>query len=76
MKYIKQQIEKQVLELGKAWSAILLTGPGQVEKITMLWGLVKREDNGRKYVSLDDLNTQEVAKSDLNKFLKIHKPSV
>ena len=76
MKYIKRQIEKQVLELSKTWSVILLTGSSQAEKTPMLWVLAKREDAGRKYVSLDDLNAQGVTKSDPNEFLKLHKPSV
>lgn len=72
MKYIKRQIEKQVLELNKTWSVIFMTGARQVEKIAMFWGLVKRENARRKYVFLDNLNAREVAKSDLNS----HKLSV
>lgn len=76
MEYINRHMEKKVLELSKSYSAILLTGPRQAGKTTMLRLLSKRENIGREYVSLDDLNTRDMAKNDPALFLQIHKPPV
>ncbi|HBQ63800.1 MAG TPA: ATPase [Clostridiales bacterium] len=76
MKYIKRHMEDQVLALSKSWPAILLTGPRQAGKTTMLRELAARENAGRKYVSLDDLNMREMAKTDPKMFLQLHKPPV
>lgn len=76
MKYIKRHMEDQILALSKSWPAILLTGPRQAGKTTMLKELAAREGNGREYVSLDDLNMREMAKTDPKMFLQLHKPPV
>lgn len=76
MKYIKRHLEKVVLELSKSWPAILLTGPRQAGKTTMLRKLSERESIGREYVSLDDLTVREMAKSDPKMFMQLHKPPV
>lgn len=76
MKYIKRHMEEIVLSLSKSWSVILLTGPRQAGKTTMLKELAIREGVGRKYVSLDDLNMREMAKTDPKMFLELHKPPV
>jgi len=69
-------MEDQVLELSKTWPALLITGPRQAGKTTMLKNLSQREGIGREYVSLDDLNLRELAKSDPKMFLQLHKPPV
>lgn len=76
MKYIKRHMEDIVLTLSKSWPAILLTGPRQAGKTTMLKELANREGIGREYVSLDDLNMREMAKNDPQMFLQLHKPPV
>ena len=76
MSYIKRHMEDQVLELSKTWPALLITGPRQAGKTTMLKNLSQREGIGREYVSLDDLNLRELAKSDPKMFLQLHKPPV
>lgn len=76
MTYIKRHMEDQVLALSKTWSVILLTGPRQAGKTTMLRELSARENVGREYVSLDDLNMREMAKTDPKMFLQLHKPPV
>jgi len=76
MKYIKRHLEDQVMEISKTWAVILLTGPRQAGKTTMLRELAKRENIGREYVSLDDLNVRELAKTDPKMFLQLHKPPV
>lgn len=76
MKYISRHMENKILELSKSYSAILLTGPRQAGKTTMLRALAKRENINREYVSLDDLNVRDMAKNDPALFLQIHKPPV
>ena len=48
----------------------------QKGKLYMLRELAKRENIGREYVSLDDLNVRELAKTDPKMFLQLHKPPV
>lgn len=76
MGYIYRHIEKRITELSKSWSAILLTGPRQSGKTTMLKNLAKKENIGREYISLDDLTVREMAKSDPKMFLQLHKPPI
>lgn len=76
MKYIHRHIEQYIAELTKTWSAILLTGPRQSGKTTMLKSLAEKEKIGREYVSLDDLTMREMAKNDPKLFLQLHKPPV
>lgn len=76
MKYISRHMENKILELSKSYSAILLTGPRQAGKTTMLRSLAEKENIGREYVSLDDLNVRDMAKNDPALFLQLHKPPV
>lgn len=76
MEYISRHMESKILELSKSYSAILLTGPRQAGKTTMLRSLAEKENIGREYVSLDDLNIRDMAKNDPALFLQIHKPPV
>lgn len=76
MSYISRHMEKRILELSESYSAILLTGPRQVGKTTMLRRLAEKENKGREYVSLDDIATRDMAKNDPALFLQIHKPPV
>ena len=76
MAYIVRHMEQKVLDLSKSFSALLITGPRQAGKTTMLKELAKREGIGRNYVSLDDLNTRDMAKNDPKLFLQLHKPPV
>jgi len=74
MNYIYRHMEKRILELSQSYSAILLTGPRQAGKTTMLRSLMERECRNREYISLDDLATRDMAKNDPALFLQIHKP--
>ncbi len=76
MKYIARHMEQKVIELSKSYSAILLTGPRQAGKTTMLRSLAEKEGRGREYVTLDDFVTREMAKNDPALFLQLHKPPV
>lgn len=47
MKYISRHMESRILELSRFYSAILLTGPRQAGKTTMLRELAEKENIGR-----------------------------
>lgn len=74
--YIQRAIEKIVKELTMQYSAILITGPRQVGKTTMLKRLMEDEGNIREYVTLDDMEERNLAKNDPAMFFQIHKPPV
>lgn len=76
MTYIKRAMETTFLRLSKEFPALLLTGPRQVGKTTMLQRLAEEENIGREYVTLDDLTERQMAKNDPKMFLQIHKPPV
>lgn len=76
MNYIKRHLEDIVISLSKSYSAILVTGPRQSGKTTMLRTLAEKENIGREYVTLDDLSVRETAKNDPAMFLQLHKPPV
>lgn len=76
MKYINRHLENKVLSLSKSYSAILVTGPRQSGKTTMLKQLAEKEDIGREYVTLDDLNVREMAKNDPAMFFQLHQPPI
>lgn len=54
MKYIPRNLETVVNQVTKEYPVVLVTGPRQVGKTTMLQKLMEGTD--RSYVSLDDLN--------------------
>mgnify|MGYP000529675055 CR=1 FL=1 len=74
MNYIKRNLEKIVSQVTKEYPVLLVTGPRQVGKTTMLQKLMEGTD--RSYVSLDDLNERSIAKTDPELFLQLHKPPV
>ena len=74
MRYISRSLEKIVLEVTKEYPVVLVTGPRQVGKTTMLQKLMEGADRG--YVSLDDLHERNLAKTDPELFLQLHKPPV
>ena len=76
MEYISRHLENRILEISKSFSAILLTGPRQSGKTTMLRRLAEKENIGRSYVTLDDLAERDMAKNDPKLFLQLHKPPV
>ena len=69
-------MENLITELSKSYSAILLTGPRQAGKTTMLRKLAEKENIKRAYVSLDDMNNREIARNDPVLFLQLHKPPI
>ena len=74
MSYIRRSLEKIVLQVTKEYPVVLLSGPRQVGKTTMLKKLM--EGTERSYVSLDDLQERELARTDPELFLQLHKPPI
>ncbi|WP_330590254.1 ATP-binding protein [Roseburia intestinalis] len=62
------------MELNEQYPVLLLTGPRQVGKTTMLEHLIEVEGKGRKKVSLDDLTLRELAKTDPKMFFQLYQP--
>lgn len=62
MAYIKRELEQVVLEVSKEYPVVILTGPRQVGKTTMLQKLMQGSE--RNYVTLDELNERTLAQSD------------
>ncbi len=72
MNYIKRDMEKLVRELTKEYACILITGPRQVGKSTIL----NHIEEVRNKVTLDDLQERNLAKNDPEMFLKLHKAPI
>ncbi len=69
MNYIKRDLENKIVSLSKEYACVLVTGPRQVGKTTLLRNLMT--DN-RNYVTLDDLEERRLAQNDPALFLELH----
>ena len=74
MKYITRNLEHVVSQVTKEYPVVLVTGPRQVGKTTMLLKLM--DGTNRGYVTLDDWNERNIAKTDPELFLQLHKPPI
>jgi len=68
---IKRTLQKTVEEASKSFPVLLITGPRQVGKTTLLEMVA---DKKRKYVTLDDLEQRKLAKTDPAMFLQVNQP--
>jgi len=69
--YINRAIEKTILEIERTFPVVLLTGPRQVGKTTLLQHL---SEKSRKYITLDDPMNRDLAISDPGLFLQKFEP--
>lgn len=69
MNYIRRDIESKILSLSQEYACLLITGPRQVGKTTVLRQLMSV---GRNYVTLDDMEERKLAKQDPALFLQMH----
>lgn len=69
MAFIKRDMAGKILELSKEYACLLVTGPRQVGKTTLLRELMEPR---RNYVTLDDLEERRLAKEDPALFLQLH----
>lgn len=65
--YIKRHAEKTVRELSKMFGAVLVAGPRQVGKTTML----AKVSDGMNYATLDDPILRQAPKNRAEPFLRI-----
>lgn len=72
MAYIHRSIEAKLLQSAKTFKAILVTGPRQVGKSTLL----KTIFEGRKYVTLDDPFLEQQARENGSMFMMLNPPPV
>jgi len=71
--YIKRALENTILEIEKAFPVVLLTGPRQVGKTTLLQHI---SEKSRKYVTMDDPMNRDLAISDPGLFLQKYEPPI
>lgn len=71
--YVSRTLESAFLDASTQFPVLLLTGPRQVGKTTLLQHLCERE---RRYVSLDDLTVRSLANEDPALFLQRYSPPV
>ena len=79
MAYIKRAAEDTIERVSKMFPVLLVTGPRQVGKTTLLQRLaeIQRETGDeRKYVTLDDPDARYLAKRDPALFLQRYSPPV
>lgn len=74
MGYISRAMESVVGEVASEYAVILVTGPRQVGKSTMLMHMLSESLADREHVSLDDLNERKLAQEDPAMFFQLHTP--
>ena len=66
----KRTLEKEVKEISKTFPVLLVTGPRQVGKTTLL---EMCKEKSRRYVTLDDLDARQIAQNDPGLFIQTYK---
>ena len=66
---MKEKQKKQLVKLQRRFKVLLVTGPRQVGKTTLLKSIMPENMN---YVTLDDKVTRELAQKDPKLFLEEH----
>lgn len=72
--YLARTLETQVLRLAASFQVVMVTGPRQVGKTTMLRRLAESEGRDRRYVSLDELGPRSLALEDPALFVQRYPP--
>ncbi len=67
--YLQRTLSRTIPRISDAFPVLLLTGPRQVGKTTLLEHC---GGDSRRYVTLDDLEQREIARSDPALFLQMH----
>ena len=68
--YIRREIEDLFIEVSSFFKVVLLTGPRQVGKTSVLKHLQGKE---REYISMDDDVQRRIAREDPALFFQMHK---
>ena len=74
MMYIARHMEQVLEQINTQYPVLLVPGPRQVGKTTMLKHLAQKEGRNRKTITLDDLTVRELAKTDPKMFFQLHRP--
>ena len=70
---IEREMAKRVKKISDTRKVVMVTGPRQVGKTTMLKMIAEKS---RKYVSLDDLNIRKLAQDDPKLFMLNYEPPI
>ncbi|GHV79333.1 ATPase [Spirochaetia bacterium] len=76
MTYINRNMEPVFQSLSGEYPAVLITGPRQTGKTTMLQKLAREEGRDRVYVSLDNIKDRALAQKDPEMFFQLYRPPV
>lgn len=74
--YISRTLERVIQDSTRRFPVILVTGPRQVGKTTLLRHLVSQENPPRNYVSLDEFGPRQLALEDPVLFFQHYPPPV
>jgi len=74
MNYIRRDMEAVFLSVSSQFKVVLVTGPRQVGKTTLLLKLMEGTD--RKFISLDDLKLRSLALNNPEEFIETYPPPV
>ena len=74
MPYLHRDIEETLMRVSKQFKVLLVTGPRQAGKTTMMKKLMEGSD--REYVTLDDMAARSLAKKDPGTFIKTYRQPV
>ncbi len=74
--YYERTIASSIQKINETFPVLIVTGPRQVGKTTLLTKLANEEGRGRKIVSLDEPTIRAFAKKDPQLFLERYAPPV
>lgn len=74
--YIQRQIEPLLTTAGREYPVVLVTGPRQVGKSTVVEHVLDREQITIERLTLDDLDLRRLAREDPSLFFQLHEPPV
>ena len=72
----KRTIEQKIHQVSATFPVVLITGPRQTGKTTVLRQCIQSENINRRYVSLDDMQLRSLAQTDPQLFLATYKPPI
>lgn len=74
--YVRRQIEPVLETAGREYPVVLVTGPRQVGKSTVVWHVLSQAGASVERLTLDDLDLRRLAREDPSLFFQLHEPPV
>lgn len=71
--YIKRTIENTVKEIANSFPVVMITGPRQVGKTTLLYNIIKQNNENINFITLDNMDARRLAVEDPELFLRTYK---